>query len=522
MRGRGTRAQLRAWAVASLAVLLVAAGCSSSGSGSAGSATSAPTTARPNVLFILTDDLDLAEIAQMPHLKQLMIDQGVSFSNYFVSVSLCCPSRTTTLRGQYAHNTGVETNGGINGGFETAHRLGLESSTVGTWLQSAGYRTALIGKYLNGYPDTVAETYVPPGWNEWASPAAGHPYTEFNYTLNVNGKLVHYGSAPSDYGTDVYVRRTQDFVTGAAKAHQPFFAYLAVYAPHQPATPAPRDANLFPGAKAPRTPAYNRVDLAGKPAYLRELPLMTAKVQMRVDALYRRRIQSLQAVDLGISKLIGTLQANGQLDNTYLVFTSDNGFHLGQFRMPSGKQTAYDFDIHLPLVVRGPGVPKDQTAHQLVGNIDLAPTFAAMAGTTPPAFVDGRSFLPLAEDPSSTQAWRTSYLVEHWKEIDQVNRGGAPLEPGDLDQSSEPTRISKAALNNIPEYHAVRTTRYLYVEYSTGERELYDLHVDPYELDNIVTTAGASLVQALATELHALEHCKAASCRAAEDRPVPT
>ncbi len=435
------------------AVVIVAAlvaGCSSSSTSSKTETTNH--SSKPNVLFVLTDDLDLGEIAQMPNLKSMMVDQGVSFAHDYVSVSLCCPSRTTTLRGQYSHNTGVETNGGVNGGFETAHRLGVEDSTVATWMQADGYRTALIGKYLNGYPDTVAKTYVPPGWNEWDSAAAGNPYSQFNYTLNENGKLVHYGSAPSDYGTDVYVKKTQDFITKAASAHQPFFAYLAVYAPHQPATPAPRDANLFPGAKAPRTPAYNAADVSGKPQFIQNLPLMTPKVQQRVDALYRRRIQSLQAVDLGLSHLIATLRATGQLDNTYIVFTSDNGFHLGQFRMPSGKQTAYDFDIHMPLVVRGPGIPSGRTADQLVGNIDLAPTFAAMAGAKPASFVDGRSWLALAKDPSSDQPWRDAYLIEHWKEDDGPgNRGGVPLEPGDLDQTDTgTTRTSKASLEHHP------------------------------------------------------------------------
>jgi arylsulfatase A-like enzyme len=502
-------------------VLVLIAGCSSSNGRSASNTTTPPP--KPNVLFILTDDLDLAEIAQMPHLRELMVDQGVSFSNYFASVSLCCPSRATTLRGQYSHNTGVETNGGTNGGFETAHRLGIEDSTIATWLQKAGYRTALIGKYLNGYPNGVAETYVPAGWNDWVSPAAGHPYSQFNYTLNQNGTLVRYGSAAVDYGTDVYVRKTREFISSAAAAHRPFFTYLAVYAPHQPATPAPRDANLFPGAKAPRTPAYNRLDVAGKPQFIQNLPLMSPKVQTRVDDLYRRRIQSLQAVDLGISELIDTLRSTGELDHTYLVFTSDNGFHLGQFRMPAGKQTAYDFDIHLPLIVRGPGIPAGRTADQLVGNIDLAPTFAAMAaGATPASFVDGRSFLPLAQDPASTTPWRNAYLVEHWREKDtSSSAGGAPQEPGDLDQSDQPVRTSRASLSNIPEYHGVRTSRYLFVEYSTGERELYDLQVDPYELHNIVATASPALVRALTAEVSALEHCAAASCRTEEDRPIP-
>ncbi len=321
----------------------------------------------------------------------------------------------------------------------------------------------------------------------------------------------------------MYVGQTESFIRQSAAARKPFFAYLAVYAPHQPATPAPQDVGRFAGAQAPRTPAYNALDVKGKPQFIQSLPIMTPKVQRRVDSLYRRRIESLQAVDRGIGHLIDTLKSTGQLDDTYIVFTSDNGFHLGQFRMPAGKQTAYDFDIHLPLVVRGPGVPAGRTADQLVGNIDLAPTFAAMAGATTPSFVDGRSFLPLAEDPSSSRGWRDAYLIEHWKEIDQVNRDGAPLEPGDIDQggATVPARTSKASLNNIPEYHAVRTSRYLYVEYSTGERELYDLHGDPYELHNEVPYARIALLKVLSSEVTALKDCRGASCRQAEDRPVP-
>jgi len=543
----------RSWSTVLFGILavtltLVAAACSSSSSDHAtsptvsstspaaigGSATSAPTTGskRPNVLFVLTDDLDLGEVAQMPNVKKLLAAQGTSFSHYYASVSLCCPSRSTTLRGQYSHNTGVETNGGTNGGFETAHRLGLESSTIGTWMQAAGYRTALIGKYLNGYPDTVAETYVPPGWNEFDSAAAGNPYSEYRYTLNENGRLVHYGSTPADYGTDVYVRKTAAFVTAAAKAKQPFLAYLAVYAPHQPATPAPQDARSFPGAKAPRGPAYNEVDVSGKPAYIRDRPLMTPQVQRRVDRLYRRRIQSLQAVDRGVGKLLATLQTNGQLDNTYIVFTSDNGFHLGQFRMPSGKQTAYDFDIHLPLIVRGPGVPRGRTVDQVAGNVDLAPTMAAMGGAVVPSFVDGRSLLPLLTG-AAPASWRNAYLVEHWKTTGAEPSGSAPLEPADPDQAgttdpgsatTTPTtrlRLGAAAASPIPEFHGIRTARYLYVEYSTGERELYDTKADPDELHNLAGTAPASLLRSLATETQALRTCKAATCRSIEARPVP-
>ena len=202
--------KVRVWIVV-LALLLVLVLVTAGHSESAKKST--PTgPSRPNIVFLLTDDLDVPEMAYMPHVKQLLADQGVTFNRFYVSVSLCCPSRTSILRGQYSHNTGVLSNGSGNGGFETAYRLGIERSTVGTWLQKAGYRTAYIGKYLNAYPDTVSDTYVPPGWNEFDSAVAGDPYTEYNYTLNENHHLHRYGGAPSDYGTTVYVNKAERFI----------------------------------------------------------------------------------------------------------------------------------------------------------------------------------------------------------------------------------------------------------------------------------------------------------------------
>ena len=221
----------------------------------------------PNIVFLLTDDLDTSEMAYMPNVKRLLTDEGVSFSHYYISVSLCCPSRTTLLRGQYSHNTGVLSNGSGNGGFETADRLGIENSTIGTWLHNTGYRTAYIGKYLNAYPDSVSNTYVPPGWDEFDSASIGDPYTEYNYTLNENGHLVHFGGAPSDYGTDVYLNKAASFIKKSAGS--PFFVYLNVYAPHQPATPAPPDGQLFSHKRAPRSPIFNQRNETGKPAWLR-------------------------------------------------------------------------------------------------------------------------------------------------------------------------------------------------------------------------------------------------------------
>lgn len=491
---------------------------------------------QPNILFILTDDLDLAEIAFMPKLKSLLIDQGATFDNYFASVSLCCPSRTTTLRGQYSHNTGVLTNGGGNGGFEKAYALGDEQSTIATWLRGGGYRTGLFGKYLNGYPRTASETYIPPGWSEWDSAVNGNPYSEYNYTLNENGKLVAYGNKPEDYGTDVYAKKANAFIRQAAKDNQPFFVYLAVYAPHQPATPAPRHKDLFPNVKAPRTANYNEADVSDKPQYIAARPLIGPIIMNRVDNLYRKRLQSLQAVDDAIGALYDTLKANGQLDNTYIVFTSDNGFHLGNHRMPAGKQTAYDEDIHLPLIIRGPNIAAGSHVKQLSGNIDLAPTLANMGGVNPADFIDGRSLLPLATGKPPTQ-WRQAYLVEHWQPGPEAS-GAIMQEPADEDEL--PSVISSAGLRTqpanatqapkspgilarlgIPEFHGVRVNGYSYVEYATGEKELYDLSKDPYELDNLASKTDPSLLKAFSERVAALVKCKADSCRDAEDKPLP-
>ena len=250
---------------------------------------------------------------------------------------------------------------------------------------------------------------MPPGsGREFDSPTrGGNPYRELGYNLNQNGRIVHYGDGPKDYGTDVYSHLTSDFITRAAHDDKPFFAYLALYAPHVPATPAPRDAHAFPGVKAPRTPSYNEADMSDKPSWLRDVPLMAPATKARVDELYRHRLQSLQAVDDSVADLMTTLQRNGQLDNTYVVFTSDNGYHLGQHRMPAGKLTAYDEDIHVPLVVRGPNVPEDRTRDAMVGSVDLAPTFADLAGVKPPQFVDGRSLVPwLGSGAAPGQCWR--------------------------------------------------------------------------------------------------------------------
>ena len=239
-----------------------------------------------------------------------------------------------------------------------------------------------------------------PGWDEWYAVAGGVNF--FNYTLNENGKLVRSGSEPEAYLTGVLTQKAADFIRRTVPTGQPFFMYIAPYAPHQPATPAPQHEDAFFGVEAPRTPSFNEQDVSDKPIWVRNTPLRIPAQLAQIDALYRERLQSMLAVEDLVQRLIETLRALSQLGNTYIVFTSDNGFHLGQHRLPAGKNSAYEEDIRVPLIVRGPGVPGGTVVENLAVNIDLAPTFAELGGTAAPEFVDGRSLISLLrpEPPS--------------------------------------------------------------------------------------------------------------------------
>lgn len=470
----------------------------------------------PNVVFILADDLDNEVFSQLGAIKSLLADNGVRFKNNFVSLSLCCPSRVTTLRGQFAHNTGVYTNQLPNGGFEKAYRDGLENSTIATWLQAAGYRTALFGKYLNGYPDGApSPTYVPPGWTHWVSPNGGSPYSEYNYALNENGKTVYYGGAPSHYLDDVLARKTTAFIknTTANYPDKPFFIYLAPYAPHEPATPPPRYAGRFPKAKAPRTASLNEAIVTDKPAWIRKKAPLTATEIANIDDLYRKRRQSMLAVEDLVKELIDTLRATGQLDQTFIFFTSDNGFHLGQHRLSWGKNTAYEEDIGVPLVVRGPGVPAGRVVDKITANVDFAPTFAEIAGVTPPSFVDGRSLVPLLTG-TTPPVWRQALLLEHGGPVGVTASGAEPLlKPRDA-YRAQPLKPGAARV-----FAGLRTPERSYVEYLTGERELYELQTDPAQLNNVYATADPALKTKLSTWLGSLRHAAGQALRNIEQTP---
>jgi arylsulfatase A-like enzyme len=424
--------------------------------------------ARPNIVLILTDDQRWDELDHMPNVNSLLVDHGVRFTNGFVVNSLCCPSRTTILTGQYSHTTGVYKTQGSYGGYAAFQ----DGSTVATWLDDAGYQTGLFGKYLNGYRDT---TRIPPGWDRWFAfwQNDRHDYY-YDYQANDQGTVRWFGTDREDYSTNVLANRAVRFIRSAAG---PLFLYLAPYAPHGPATPAPVDLSAFPDMGPARPPSYDEADVSDKPAWVRALPRMDAEKRAKTDLLHVDQFRSLLAVDRMVGRVVKVLAETGRLQDTMIVFASDNGLSLGEHRWAGRKEAAYEESIRVPFVVRyDPMVSAPRVDGHLVLNLDLAPTFADLAGVADPG-VEGMSLLPLLA--SSQTPWRSDFLVEHL----------APA--GD---SNSPTTFC-----------AVRTTRSVYVEYEGGEEELYDLRADPWELDNAASDpALASTLAALRTRAREL------------------
>lgn len=459
-------------------------------------------TRRPNIVFVLTDDLSRNLVPFMPQVQALQT-RGLSFDNYFVSDSLCCPSRASIFTGNFPHDTHVFGNTPPKGGFAKFYHLDEQSTAFNVTLQHAGYRTAMMGKYLNGYMypghDPAPTTYVPPGWNEWD--VVGWGYPEFNYTMNINGKLRQYGDKPKDYLTDVLARRGVRFIDREARAHKPFFLELATFAPHHPYTPAPRNAHDFPGLVAPEPPNFDVLP-THPPSWLAgHRPLTPQKLKL-INWVFRRRVQSVQAVDRMISLIEHALDAHHLTRDTYIVFSSDNGLHTGEYRLTPGKLTAFDTDIRVPLVVAGPGVPVDRRTELFAENVDLAKTFDAIAGAKP--FPDdGVSLLPVWHG-KRPQNWQTAALIEHH---------GPTTTPDDPDFQTYDSA-------NPPDYEAIRTAQFLYVEYRNGQREFYNLRTDPYELHNLAGRLTPEQSATLHGELERLAHCHTShACQAAARLP---
>jgi len=461
-------------------LLAVSIGAGIAGSAGAGS-TQAP--ARPNVLVVMTDDQTVESLRVMTNVRALLAAEGTTFANSFVSFPLCCPSRSTFLTGQYAHNHTVMGNAAPTGGYEKLDH----TNTLPVWLQRAGYRTVHIGKYLNGYGRRSA-TEIPPGWTEWYGSVDPSTYQFYNYTLNENGRTVRYGVDPASYQADVYTRKAVDAVRRLAPGG-PFFLNVAYLAPHSGGprepddpvnlatpVPAPRHRNRFAAEPLPVTPAFNEADVSDKPRGIRARPVIGPGRVAAITEEYRQRLESLLAVDEGIAEIVAALRAAGELDTTLIVFTSDNGFFHGEHRVQTGKVLHYEPSTRVPLIVRGPGIPRGAVRPQLVANIDLAPTIVSAAGATSGRAMDGRPLQPFARDPR--------------------------LYSG------------RDILLETTGYRALRSPRYVYVEHSTNEQELYDLAADPNELTSLhASAAHAPLKADLATRLAKLRMCAGGTCR---------
>jgi N-acetylglucosamine-6-sulfatase len=412
---------------------------------------------RPNIIFILTDDQPYHSLAYMPFISNVLIPKSVNFERGFVTTPLCCPSRATILTGQYTHNHQVYTNEWPMG---SARKLD-DSATIGVWMQAAGYRTAYYGKYLNEYNDMKPYGYVAPGWDDWkvllGRKPGGYGYF-FDFTMSENGEIVEYPRSKANYSADVITRHSVEFI--ARTKDEPFFLFINYYNPHSPYIAAPRHQETFRAGTGwewtqHRPPNFNEQDLSDKPLYIQNLRQTPADV---LDTADLQMLRSMLSVDDGIASILNILQKTGLEKQTILVYLSDNGMTVGEHGFGIDKNCPYDECSRVPFIIYAPDRYAPRSDNNLVANIDLAPTFLQWAGADIPEMVNGVSLLPLLNNP--TQPWRDELLIEHWPAIEGV---------GEL----------------IPQFYAVRTHDWKYIEYETGECELYDLADDPYELQNL-------------------------------------
>ena len=452
-----------------------------------------------NVVFVLVDDLDWNLFNQIPRLTALR-DQGITFTNQTVTDSLCCPSRVSIMRGQYIHNHKVISNiEETGGGWPTFRDRKEEQDCLPVWLDNAGVTTALFGKYLNDFPSKATEsTFVPPGWDEWGVPVSrGDSYTGYNYTMNDNGTLVKYGNEPTDFLNDVITKKATDFIGTAAS---PFFLQLSTYSPHKPAPVANRNALKHATTVAPRNPTYNSYGI-DEPKWMGEIKQLTPRQLALADSTWRQRARSAESIGDSIDAITAKLKETGHDKDTLIVLTTDNGYHVAERRMFKGKRTPYASDTVVPMIVMGPGVPAGVSVDAMTSTTDLGPTFAELLGATTPNWVDGRSLVSFFARGETPQAWRNAALSESL----------GISTPADPDYQR----------NAPPQFAALRSQKWLYVEYVDGSTTLYDLENDPYEMVNLVKTADPLLIASLSTQLNQFTTCSGDSCRIADSVAIP-
>lgn len=487
------------------------------------------TTVRPNIVVIMSDDQDYRMMYDvkrkdgsplMPAVQSLIADKGVTFSNSYVAHGLCCPSRSTFLTGQYDHNHGVwanapsdnaEEDGVPNGGY-----IALDhTNTLPVWLQNAGYFTAHIGKYLNGYGTQVPPETVPPGWSDWNGLVDRFTYMYYGYRFNENGRMRQYGTSAEDYQMDVISNKAVTFIQNHAKDTSPFFLSIAPMAIHSglPSllypVPAPRYKDYFNGLRAPRLPNFNEGDIRDKPlSFQNKFSPMSFPIVQTVDTSYRERAETLMAVDDMVASVVSALTAAGKLDNTIIIYTSDNGYEHGEHRLPQQKDFIYEESLRVPLVVRGPGIPTGQINNRLVSNVDIAPTIIQLARATPQRVMDGSSLMPLMR--GMAEPWRTALYIE-----------------GALYIYSNSNSLPVPLLGT---YRGVRTNDYKYVEYNdTGEKEFYNFtsdachKADPYELESQhANSCEKGTMSSLQQILKQFTECSGETCWYSSSLPNPS
>jgi N-acetylglucosamine-6-sulfatase len=504
-------------------------------------------TPRPNVVVIQTDDQTLSELYAtwltplglkarvMPHTLDEIGRRGVTFNRYYVSYPLCCPSRSTLLTGRYSHSNGVISNGPPLGGWPGYQKKAIYRHNLAVWLQQAGYRTIHVGKFLNGYgAGDSPEAQVPPGWDSWTALTPESTALDFyGYSLNVDGQIEGPFGDPNydqttgkddpgcpdlpppggscNYLSDSLTQRAVTQIEASAPG-RPFYLQLDYTAPHgdrhPPIGPEPatRDYDSGVDTALPKPPGFNEGDISDKPSFIRDQAnLLDSRTIRRIRIEYQKSLESLRGVDEGVARVIAALRAAGELKNTYLFFITDNGFFFGEHRLERAKFLPYEPAIHSPLLIRGPGIKPGSSSGQIAANIDLAPTILRLTSARADRVFDGRSLVPFWRDTSLRS--RRPILLESFALATDIDGDGQP----DQRSPEEATTSISAPAEN---YLGVRHGPYMYVEYQTGDRELYDLSKDPYELNNRVKDRRYDRVQAfLKRQIARLEGCVGSDCK---------
>ncbi len=497
----------------------------------------APAAGPPDVVVIQTDDQTLSDLyatytdpttgavsAVMPNTLNLIASQGIKFNRYYVSNPLCCPSRTTMLTGRYSHNTGVLTNFFPSGGYYKFD----QQNNLAVWLQRAGYKTSHVGKFLNQYGDNDP-TEVPPGWSDWHT-VIGDARLFYGYTMNDNG-IVSKPHGDYDESTKSYPEKdpascpdnpppfgqcnyltdliTQDTLDAIDKfGSNPFYVQIDYTTPHGDVAlpggpePATRDAGTFPGARLPRVPGFNERNMSDKPAFVRSNPRLGFGKIDYIDRRYELRLEALRAVDSGVGKIINRLDGAGLLGNTYIIFTSDNGFFGGEHRFDSAKFLAYEPSTHMPLLIRGPGIVPGTRTGELAANTDITPTVLHWTGAKATSSIDGRSLTRFIANPAKRS--KRPILLEGFT---GKGEAGATLRARG--------RHAHTSIKASPrDYEGVRIGRYKYIQYRSGAKELYDLRTDPYELHSRhIDPRYRKPKRWLRAVLRRLEHCAGRTCK---------